>query len=109
MVNAKQVTFFNVAEKRGTLYLVIVGIWLLILAGCASSLWRSFIGLDSLLAKGLFVPFAGCLALFWFYGVYHSVLLVFSYMGRPDLGAKAQALAKETLKVYEKLALECGI
>jgi cellulose synthase/poly-beta-1,6-N-acetylglucosamine synthase-like glycosyltransferase len=51
--------------------------------------------LDSLLAKGLFVPFAGCLALFWFYGVYHSILLVFSYMGRPDLGARAQALAKD--------------
>jgi len=95
MICAKQATFFNVAEKRATLYLVIVGIWLLILAGSAPSFWRTFSGLDSLLAKGLFVPFAGCLALFWFYGVYHSVLLVFSYMGRPDLGARAQALAKD--------------
>lgn len=95
MVRAKQATSFNVAEKRATLYLVIVGIWLLILAGSAPSFWRTFSGLDSLLAKGLFVPFAGCLALFWFYGVYHSVLLVFSYMGRPDLGARAQALAKD--------------
>lgn len=95
MICAKQATFFNVAEKRATLYLVIAGIWLLILAGSAPSFWRTFSGLDSLLAKGLFVPFAGCLALFWFYGVYHSVLLVFSYMGRPDLGARAQALAKD--------------
>ena len=95
MICAKQAAFFNVAEKRATLYLVIVGIWLLILAGSALSFWRTFSGLDSLLAKGLFVPFAGCLALFWFYGVYHSVLLVFSYMGRPDLGARAQALAKD--------------
>ena len=96
MVHAKQATFFNVAENRATLYLVIVGVSLLILAGSALSFWRTFSGLDSLLAKGLFVPFAGCLALFWFYGVYHSVLLVFSYMGRPDLGARAQALAKDT-------------
>jgi len=95
MTCAKQATFFNVAEKRATLYLVIVGVWLLILAGSAPSFWRTFSGLDSLLAKGLFVPFAGCLALFWFYGVYHSILLVFSYMGRPDLGARAQALAKD--------------
>lgn len=95
MVRAKHSTFFNVAEKRGTLYLVIVGIWLLILAGSAPSFWRTFSGLDSVLAKGLFLPFAGCLALFWFYGVNNVVLLVFSYLGRPDPGARAQALVKE--------------
>ena len=29
MASAKQATFFNVAEKRATLYLVMVGVWLL--------------------------------------------------------------------------------
>ncbi len=95
MVRAEEAASFNVSEKRATLYLVMVGIWFLILAGSALSFWRTFIGLDSILAKTLFVPFTVCLVLFWFYGVYHLVFLVFSYLSRSDVAARARALAKE--------------
>ncbi|MFC1992130.1 glycosyltransferase family 2 protein, partial [Chloroflexota bacterium] len=95
MVSAKQTTTFNVTRKSPTLYLVMMGLWLLIMAGSVPNFWRTFIELDSILAQVLFVPFAVCLALFWFYGVYHLVFLVFSYVGRLDLGARTQALAKE--------------
>ena len=95
MVHTKQATSFNVTLKRPTLYLVMVGVWLLILAGSVPSFWRTFIGLDSILAKVLIVPFTVCLVLFWFYGVYHLVFLVFSYIGRLDVGARARALTKD--------------
>ncbi len=95
MVSAKQANPFIVTLKRPALYLVMVGIWLLILAGSAPSFWRTFIGLDSVLAKVLFVPFTVCLVLFWFYGVYHFVFLVFSYLAKRDWGARARALAQE--------------
>ncbi|MFH0768895.1 MAG: glycosyltransferase [Chloroflexota bacterium] len=94
MVSIKQKAFFNVAEKKPHLYLVLIGLWLLILAISAPSLWRTFMGLDSVLAEVLFIPFVGCLALFWFYGLYHLVFLVFSYLPGPDLGTKARALAE---------------
>jgi len=42
-----------VTLKRPTLYLVMVGVWLLILAGSVPSFWRTFIGLDSILAKAI--------------------------------------------------------
>ena len=104
MVQTRQATVFNVTEKRATLYLVMLGIWLLILVGSAASFWKTFTGLDSALAKGLFVPLAGGLALFWFYGVYHSVFLVFSYLPRPDRGERAQNLVKE-LPAWPKVAI----
>ncbi len=104
MVDAKRGSVFNVTEKRAALYLVMMGLWLLIVAGSAPALWQTFTGLDSVWAKVLFVPFAGCLALFWFYGVYHLVFLVFSSLPRPDLGARAQALAKQ-LPAWPKVAI----
>lgn len=96
MVSIKQRAFFNIAEKKPHLYLVLIGLWLLVLAASAPSFWRTFIGLDSVLAKVLFIPFVGCLALFWFYGLYHLVFLVFSYLPRPHLGEMARALAERT-------------
>ena len=94
MASVKKTSIVNVSEKRATLYVVMMGIWLLILATSAPSLWRTFSGLESILAKALFVPFVVCLALFWFYGVYHWVFLVFSYMRKPDLMARGQAVAQ---------------
>jgi cellulose synthase/poly-beta-1,6-N-acetylglucosamine synthase-like glycosyltransferase len=94
MASAKQ-TDFDVTEKKATLYVFMIGIWFLILVGSVLPFWRTFNGLHSLWAKALFVPFACCLALFWFYGVYHLVFLIFSYMPKRNLAARAQALAKE--------------
>ncbi len=77
-----------------------VGLWLLILVSSAPNLWHTFTELDSILAKVLFVPFVGCLVLFWFYGIYHLVFLIFAYLRKPVLEARARALAKDmpTLK-----------
>jgi cellulose synthase/poly-beta-1,6-N-acetylglucosamine synthase-like glycosyltransferase len=96
VVSIKQRAFFNVTEKKPHLYLVMMGLWVLVLALSVPSFWRTFIELDSVLAKVLFIPFVGCLALFWFYGLYHLVFLVFSYLPRPHLGEKARALAEST-------------
>ncbi len=86
---------FNVTEKKPTLYVAIMALWILILAGSASSLWRTLADLNSILAKILFVFCAGCLAIFWFYGVYHTVFLIFSYAHNSELGKRSQALAKK--------------
>ncbi len=88
-------TVIRIEKKRPTLYIVMVGIWLLVLAAFAPGLWGTFSGLGSPLARVLFVLFAALLALFLFYGVYHSVFLVFSYTTRSDLGTIARALAKD--------------
>ncbi|MFH1639606.1 MAG: glycosyltransferase family 2 protein [Chloroflexota bacterium] len=73
------------SRKKGTLYLAMVGIWLLIVAGSVNSLWNTFIQLNSLLAQILFIPFVICLTGFWFFGVYHVVFLVFSYLRKPEI------------------------
>ncbi len=104
MGNAERATGFDVSQKRVTLYVVLVGVWFIILAGSSPSLWQAFGGLDSIVAKVLFIPFAVCLALFWFYGVYHAVFLVFSYLPRPDRRERAQALAKE-LPAWPRVAI----
>jgi cellulose synthase/poly-beta-1,6-N-acetylglucosamine synthase-like glycosyltransferase len=95
MALSKHLSSFNVTRKRGTLYLAIIGLWVFALAISAPSFWHTFISLNSIIAKAIFVPLAGCLALFWFYGVYHLVFLIFSYLPRPDLRTRAEALAKE--------------
>lgn len=92
---APQEGSFDVAEKKPTLYLVMVGLWFLILVSSVPNLWRTFSELDSILAKILFVPFVGCLILFWFYGTYHLVFLIFAYLRKLNLGARVQALAKD--------------
>ncbi len=95
MIGTKRAPASLVLKKSPILVTVMWGLWLLILAVIIPSLWRTFAGLDSIPAKVLFIPFIACLALFWFYGVYHLVLLVFSYLPRPNWGDRARTLARE--------------
>jgi cellulose synthase/poly-beta-1,6-N-acetylglucosamine synthase-like glycosyltransferase len=97
VTSAEQRGLSNLVKKKPHLYLVVIGLWLLITAVSIPSFWRTFNELNSVLATVLFVPFIGCLVFFWFYGLYHLVFLVFSYLPRSDLGVKVQDLAKGTL------------
>jgi len=95
MSGAKQPVNSAVTRKSPNLYLVMMGLWLVVLAGSVPGFWRTFIELDSIPAKVLFIPFTVCLSLFWFYGIYHLVLLVFSCLPKPDWGNRARSLARE--------------
>ncbi|MFC1953780.1 glycosyltransferase, partial [Chloroflexota bacterium] len=94
MVNTEQTANFSITRKSPSLYLVMMGLWLVIMVGAVPGLWRTYLVLDSIPAKVLFIPFIVFLVLFWFYGVYHLVLLVFSYLPKIDWGNRARSLAR---------------
>ena len=85
----------EITKKSPLLLIVMWGIWVIILILTVPGLWRTFAGLNSIVAKVLFVPFSFCLVLFWFYGIYHFVLLIFSYLPRPALGDHARVVARQ--------------
>lgn len=93
MVRGQKQRGFDVSRKSPALHAVMVGLWVMLAAGAAPAFWRTFVDLDSPLAKILFVPFIICLLLFWFYGVYHFTFLVFSYLPGSRLRADVQPLA----------------
>ncbi|MBI2852835.1 MAG: glycosyltransferase family 2 protein [Chloroflexi bacterium] len=86
---------FNVAEKKGTLHLVMLGLWLAIILALAPGLWRTFGELTTVLARVFFVPFTASLFIFWFFGVYHLVFLIFAYTHKPNSGFKSTPLGKD--------------
>jgi len=96
VTSAEQRGLSDLVKKKPYLYLVVIGLWLSITAISIPGFWRTFNDLNSVLAAVLFVLFTGCLVFFWFYGLYHLVFLVFSYLPRSDLVVKAQSLAKGT-------------
>jgi len=78
----------DLVHKKNLMYLIILGVWLVSLVWLAINA-SSLYGLPNSVGLWILVVLAAiCLAIFWFYALYHYGLVVFRQLGRIKPGAE---------------------
>ena len=81
----RRVKAFDPVSKSNAMYLIIIGVWLVSLAWLAISA-ASIYGLPNSVGLWILVVLAAiCLAVFWFYALYHYGLVFFRQIGKLKL------------------------
>jgi len=83
----------DLVSKRNTMYLIILGVWLVSLVWLAINASSIYNMPNSVILWILVVLAAICLAIFWFYALYHYGLVFFRQIGkvRPEAGEETGA------------------
>jgi len=85
----------DLVSKRNTMYLIILGVWLVSLVLLAVNFFAIYDMPNSVILWILVVLAAICLAIFWFYALYHYGLVFFRQIGKtkPEVeeGEKSRA------------------
>ena len=81
----------GISTKSGTLHLVIIGLWLACVARLGSRFYGVFIQSD-FVTRVLLMIVGSSIALFWFYGCYHGMFLLFDHIVKRKPAFKTTAL-----------------
>ena len=94
----------DLISKRNTMYLIILVVWLVSLVGLAINA-ASIYGMPNSVALWILVVLAAiCLAIFWFYALYHYGLVFFRQVGKIKPGAE-EGKDKESEAGFPRIAL----
>ena len=92
----------DLISKRSTMYLIILVVWLVSLVGLAINA-ASVYGLPQSVGLWILVVLAAiCLAIFWFYALYHYGLVFFRQVGKVKTGA---GKGEESQASFPRIAL----
>jgi len=92
----------DLISKRSTMYLIILVVWLVSLVGLAINA-ASVYGLPQSVGLWILVVLAAiCLAIFWFYALYHYGLVFFRQVGKVKTGAGKR---EESRASFPRIAL----